>query len=291
MQSDNTPANTLVLDNLGLVGYYANEQYARLPDHARLTRADLVSAGSLALVKASRAFDPDSGVPFVIYASTRIKGAMLDELRSVDWVSRQSRQRARHHATVRDHLTAALHRDPTVQEVAEAMGVDLDRARADAAVAESREPTSIDSDAEPLADLIRDDAPGPEETILNSEMVHYLHTAVACLPERLCTVVTEVFLNDRPVADVAEDLGVTVSRVSQMRAEALSLLREALAQHLEPEQAATAPTKPGAAERRRQAYYASVASRAALVSAGAALRVASEATRQQAARPALMRAA
>ena len=160
------------------------------------------------------------------------------------------------------------------------MGVDVDRVRADAALSASREPVSIDSDSESFADLIRDDAPDPEDAVLNGEMLRYLHAAVACLPERLRVVVTEVFLNDRVVAEVAEELGVTVSRVSQMRAEALGLLREALAQHLEPQRATEVTSaKPGAAERRRQAYYASVASRAALVSAGTSLRAAAEGER------------
>src|SRR5690606_10110599 len=101
--------------------YHVNAMLARVPSY--VSRADLASAGSLALVRAGRAYDESTGVPFARYASLRIKGALIDELRGMDWVSRGARRRARQVTEVSDELTASLGHVPSRTELAEAMGV------------------------------------------------------------------------------------------------------------------------------------------------------------------------
>jgi RNA polymerase sigma factor for flagellar operon FliA len=109
--------------------------------------------------------------------------------------------------------------------------------------------------------LVAERARGPEDVILHRERIGYLHHAIGALPERLRRVVTASFLDERPMAEIAGELGVTESRVSQLRAEALQLLRDGLNTHLEPSLARPKPAKEGCVARRRAAYYDQIASR------------------------------
>lgn len=250
----------LVVAHLPLVGYHVNEVLMRVP--SSVSRDDLASAGSLALVLASRAYDPSTGVPFGRYAALRIRGALLDELRSMDWASRGARQRARELSATSDRLTSSLGRAPSREELAAAIGTDV--AGVDAARHDSeRRVLSIDASVNPLADVLSDGAPGPEELLLTNERLTYLKAAVQTLPERLRYVVEQLFFHDRPVIELADELDVTQSRVSQLRSEALALLRDGMNASLDPELVAAAERPDGVAERRRQAYFASVAARAA----------------------------
>ena len=107
--------------NLALVGHLAREVAARLPRH--LDTDDLAGAGALALVQAARTYDPDHGVPFARFAATRVRGAMLDHMRSRDWATRSLRSRARALDAVAEELTGALRRAPTDAELATAGGL------------------------------------------------------------------------------------------------------------------------------------------------------------------------
>jgi RNA polymerase sigma factor for flagellar operon FliA len=114
----------LVRDNLPLVGYVVAEVAHRIPSH--VSRSDLVSAGMLGLAQAARSFDPERGIAFDRFASTRIRGALLDELRGRDWASRSVRARARGMAQATEDLTGRLGRVPTSEEVAKALDIDTE---------------------------------------------------------------------------------------------------------------------------------------------------------------------
>ncbi|WP_230401938.1 sigma-70 family RNA polymerase sigma factor [Sanguibacter suaedae] len=260
MQPMDTDQAQLVTDNLPLIGYHVSEMLMRVPSH--VSRDDLASAGALALVQAARAYDATTGVPFNRYAAIRIKGAMVDELRSMDWVSRGARQRARQVTTVADDLTSELGRTPTREEVAAALGVDASQVEAARGHAATRV-LSLEGYDGALADVLPAREIGPEESLLVDERLRYLHAAVETLPERLRTVVEQVFFEDRSVTDIAKDMGVTQSRVSQLRAEAMILLRDGLNTHLDPAQVPAAAAPEGVAQRRREKYFTSIAERAA----------------------------
>src|SRR3954468_7356691 len=112
----------LVREQLPLVHYAVSEMAAKVPRH--VSRDDLVSAGMAGLAQAARSFDPDRGINFDRYASTRIRGALLDELRDRDWASRSVRSKARKVAGATDDLTAKLGRVPSSAEVAEHLGLE-----------------------------------------------------------------------------------------------------------------------------------------------------------------------
>ncbi len=265
MTNTTSVADELVVAHLPVVGYHVSEVLSRVP--ATVSRDDLVSAGHLALVLASRAYDASTGVPFARYAALRIRGALIDELRSMDWASRGARHRARELASASDRLTAALGRTPTRHELAGELGTDIaavDQARQDA----ERRVLSIDATVNPVADLVTDEAPGPEDSLLVGERLRYLRAAVETLPERLRVVIAGLFLEDRAVADLADELGVTQSRISQLRTEGLALMRDGLNASLDPALVPASERPDGVAERRRRAYFAAVATRAAMTASG-----------------------
>jgi RNA polymerase sigma factor for flagellar operon FliA len=248
----------LVREHLPLVGFLVTEAASKVPSH--VNRDDLTSAGMLALTQAAQSFDPERGVPFGRYATLRIRGALIDELRSRDWATRSVRTKARQRAAATESLSAILGRLPTSHEVAEHLGMSVDELAAIEEDVHRSVVLSIHGVAEAgdLDSLLPHDEPGPEQVLLSRERDAYLLDAVAALPERLRTVVAGYYFSERPMADIAEELGVTESRVSQMHSEALSLLRGGMTAMLSPEQGPAVPPQ-GCVARRKAAYYASIA--------------------------------
>jgi RNA polymerase sigma factor for flagellar operon FliA len=248
----------LVREHLPLVGHLVRETMSRVPAH--VNRDDLTSAGLVALVQAARSFDAGRGVSFSRYASTRVRGAILDELRSVDWASRSVRRRARQVDEVRNSLAAQLGRLPSVGEIAASLGVGAEEIAANEEDVSRAVVMSLQGFGEtPIDDMLASHIPGPEAVVEHRERVGYLQDAVAQLPERLRTVIEGCFYDERPMAEIAEKLGVTESRVSQMRAEALALLKDAVNAALEPAMVTPHARPHGCAARRRDAYFAAVA--------------------------------
>ncbi|MDF1605954.1 FliA/WhiG family RNA polymerase sigma factor [Nocardioides sp. YIM 152315] len=253
-------SEALILVHVPLVGHIVRETMARVPSY--VDRDDLSSAGLAALVQAAHSYDPDRGVPFNRYATTRIRGAILDELRSIDWASRSVRRRARELDATRSQLATALGRPATTAEVAQASGLSTDEIQAnDDDVARAQVLSLHASEDEGLGNSLVSGSPTPEASFEHRERLTYLTEAIAELPERLRHVVEQYFLAERPMAEIAATLGVTESRVSQLRAEALVLLRDALNHELEPDLVPEATRPGGAAARRREAYFAAVAAR------------------------------
>jgi RNA polymerase sigma factor for flagellar operon FliA len=253
----------VVQKHMPLVGHLVREMLARVPAH--VNRDDLMSAGYAALVGAARGFDDERGVPFARFAAARVRGALLDELRGLDWASRSVRQRARRTDAARQELTAELGRTPTLQEVADRLGCstqDIESADDDVqrAVVFSLQGFAT-AGAE---DVVTEPGAGPEEMLIRRERLGYLRHAIDALPERLREVVQGYFFDERPMARIAADLGVTESRVSQLRAEALGLLKDGLNAHLDPALAAQSPVKEGCVARRRAAYYEQIGERGSL---------------------------
>lgn len=250
----------LVRDHLPVVGYVVHEVAGRLPGH--VDRDELVSAGMAGLVAAARAYDPATGVPFARYANTRIKGAVLDELRSMDWSSRGARRRSRELGRTEDDLQARLGRTPTTSELATELQVEvaeLDRRRGE----RERALLSLDAFDGAVAESLPATAtPDPEQHALAVERMGYLRASLDALPERLRAIVVGTFLEQRPMAEIAAELGVTESRVSQLRTEALGLLRDAMNSQLDPQRLPAAGSLGPTVTRRREALYAQVAANA-----------------------------
>ena len=250
----------MIVEHMPLVGHVVRETMARVPSH--VDRDDLTSAGLTALVMAASAFDAGRGVPFGRYAATRVRGAVVDELRSIDWASRSVRRRARELDATRARLASVLGRVATPVEVAQAAGVTVGEVAAnDDDVARAQVLSLHASPDDGFGERLVSGSPGPLAVVEQRERLTYLVEAVAELPERLRVVVEQYFLAERPMAEIAAMLGVTESRISQLRAEALVLLRDALNHELDPELVGPVDRPGGCAARRRETYFAAVADR------------------------------
>lgn len=250
----------MVREAMPLVGYVVTEMLSRLPAHVR--REDLESAGYEALVRCARTYDPSVGTSFAQYARIRVRGAIVDELRSTDWASRGARRAERQLASAEDRLTQQLGRRPSEQEIAQDLGADGEdllrtRERVQRAAVLSLNAVVGESDVD-VATNLPSGEPSQEDRIIADERTRVLYAAVDALPDRLRQVITEYFLGEKPMAEIAAELGVGESRISQMRAQALELLREGMNRHWEGIEPTTAP-EPGVAARRREEYYAKVA--------------------------------
>lgn len=251
--------DALVRAHLGLVRRAVADLTARMPRHA--PRDDLTAAGMLGLAQAARNFDGSRGVPFHRYAVTRIKGALLDELRANDWASRPVRARARHLDLAAERLTRHLGRPPTTDELAREMDVPVDqvhRLEGDLHRAKVLHYDALVStgDAE---EVLLPDHRQPELDVLLREQAAYLVDAIRALPERLQVVVKGYFFEDRSMSELGEELGVSESRISQLRAEAVELLRDGLNSQLDPGLVQPPLNPTGRVARRKAAYYEAIA--------------------------------
>lgn len=247
----------LIEEHLHIVGYHVSDMLVRVP--SQVTRDDLASAGYLALTRAAMSYDPETGVPFARFAAIRIKGALIDELRSMDWLPRGARRKVREYTKTVEQITTALGRKPERQEIAAALGVDVSEVDAIQDHAGTRV-LSIDAYDGGLVDVLPSQEISPEAKVVQSERYLYLREAVQVLPERMRYVVEQIFFHERAVADIAEELDVTQSRVSQLRSEAMVLLRDGLNTHLDPQMVPPEQTT-GVVARRRAKYFDEIGQR------------------------------
>lgn len=228
----------LVLHYAPLVKYVAGRIGTGLPAHVDV--ADLIQSGIFGLVDAIERFEPERGLKFETYAMQRIRGAILDELRSQDWVPRSVRGRAREVERAFEHLGARLQRTPTDQELAAELGmsvVELSDLYArlqltsvvalDEVIAAGRGPTSL---AETLPD---DGAMDPVAALVDLDNRRQLADAIAQLSDRDRVVVTLYYFENLTLAEIGTVLGVTESRVCQLHTRAVLRLRSKLLERLQ----------------------------------------------------------
>ena len=244
----------LVLDHMELVRATAREFASRVPRHVGID--DLISAGTTGLVQAANAWNADRGVPFEGFARQRVRGAMIDELRARDWATRRVRRDTRRVAHASDDLRQELGREPDAREIANAVGIEVAAVRRASEAARKASLLSTEALTEARGDFMESDTETPEETLLSREKTAYLSDAVELLPERLRMVVRRYYFEGCTMPQIATELGVDKSRVSQLHAEAIDLLRDGLASQLEPE-TVEPPFRPGGVVARRRAKYRS----------------------------------
>ena len=223
----------LILTYAPLVKFVAGRVGASLPAH--VDEQDLVSYGLLGLIGAIERFDPDREIKFETFAMARIRGAIIDELRSLDWVPRSVRTRARHIERAIAALEKELMRAPTDDEIAKKLGVSqeelddslLEISRSSvAALDELWSPAAGGGDQIALIDTIEDESgPDPEISLEQSEVKEALAEAISELPEREKLVVTLYYYEELTLREIGEVLGVTESRVSQLHTKAILRLK------------------------------------------------------------------
>jgi RNA polymerase sigma factor FliA len=244
----------LVTEHLWLVDRLAANAARRFPAHT--DRHDLWSAGVLGLVEASRRYDPTEGVPFAAFASARVRGQIIDQVRSRDLASRRLRRILRVVVRASEFLAQHLGRVPTLEEISQASGMPIETVReALDDLATLTDPASIDESSVSIDGALVDRAPDPGEQLAETELVGTLREAVERLPEPLRAIVQRSYWEGARLQDIATDMGITFQRVAQYRTEALAALNAWFSQ-LYDELDNTDDRSPGRA--RRAAYCASM---------------------------------
>ena len=221
--------NALVLHYMPMVKYVANKIGATLP--AMVDRDDLVSYGMFGLMDAIEKFDLDRGLKFETYGVTRVRGAIYDEIRALDWVPRSIRSKARNLESTRSELEELFGRPPTHPEVAEALEVSMDdywvlAAEGSIATVHSFHQFSDDSGDQDL--MVYDHGSNPEGIAQVGEMVELLGEAINNLDERSKMILALSYLQEMTLGQIGQVLGVTESRVCQLQSKVLQSLRESL---------------------------------------------------------------
>lgn len=219
----------LIRHYLPVVRYIAERMIERLPNNVQVE--DLVSVGVVGLMEAIDRFDPSRGVKFESYCSRRIQGAMLDELRSIDWVPRITRQKVNKLEATFSRLENELGRPPTDEEVAAAMGMslrELERLYGDynACTLYSMQKSSIQDENEYGIEAVQDRrTPDPFEEATRRDLLDYIQRQ---LTPRERYVYMLYYQEELTMKEIGEVLKLSESRVSQMHARLLIKLRAQL---------------------------------------------------------------
>ncbi len=222
----------LILHYSPLVKYVAGRVATGLPQNVE--QADLVSYGIFGLIDAIEKFDLGRGFKFETYAISRIKGAILDELRSIDWVPRSVRAKARALEKAYAKLEAEQHRSPTDDELASELGVTNSQLQATLGqisfigLVALDEMLSVGGDrgeSLTLGDTVADSAAGPVASFEVEEMRQILADAINHMPEKEKVVLTLYYYEGLTLAEIGEVLGVTESRVCQIHTKSVIHLR------------------------------------------------------------------
>ncbi|UGS35870.1 RNA polymerase sigma factor WhiG [Capillimicrobium parvum] len=236
-QGDARARERLVVTYSPLVKYVSGRMASGLPAHVE--EADLISYGLVGLISAIERFDIEREIKFETYAITRIKGAIIDELRSLDWVPRSVRARAREIEKANSKLEHRLQRAPTDEEMSAELGITVDEFQDSlqqiststvAALDELWTVSDASGDQVSLLDTLQDpDAPDPATIMDATELKDRVADAIARLPEREKLVVALYYYENLTLREIGEVLGVTESRISQLHTKAVLRLRSRLA--------------------------------------------------------------
>lgn len=234
---DQRARERLVVAYSPLVKYVAGRMATGLPAHVE--EGDLISYGLVGLINAIERFDLSREIRFETYAITRVRGAILDELRALDWVPRSVRARAREIERAHAKLEAKFHRVPTDEEIAGEIGLTVDELNDALLAIANSSVTALDElwavsdasgDSVSLLDTLPDrNAEDPEQVVDANELKDRIADAISRLPEREKLVIALYYYENLMLREIGEILGVTESRVSQLHTKAVLRLRSRLA--------------------------------------------------------------
>ena len=221
----------LVLEHLPLVRAIAVRVYENLPVHLDLD--DLVHAGIMGLFDAAVKYDDNKQVSFKGYAKHRIKGAILDSLREMDWASRDLRRRHKRLEAITQEMAASMDRTPTEDEIAQKMGMDVERWRHVAIELRmvgllSASSRPVESENQTVPEFPADSELNPDTITGRRELSDVLKTAMQKLPERYQAVIRMYYNDNLTMREIGDSLGINESRVSQIHRAALEKMAENL---------------------------------------------------------------
>ena len=236
-----TPAeiNALIEEHVPLVKHIVFQVAVHFPRHVE--REELARAGALGLVEAAQRYSPERGIPFQRFAARRVRGAMIDSVRAADWAPRSVRRLSRRFDAMEQQLASELGRAPQTKETAEALGMkpaEVSKLRSQlyrsVVLALEHDVGGESGEDLNLLDILPDRANlEPDEQLEGRELYAYLQDAISLLPERHRLVIVGYFLEEKTSAELARFLGVTESRVSQLRSDAVEMSRQGITSQYE----------------------------------------------------------
>ena len=226
---------TLILENAHLIKYVAGR--LNIYFNANLEYDDLVSFGVFGLIDAIDKFDPNKGVKFETYASLRIRGAIIDNIRELDWVPRSLRQKGKELEKAYAGLEAELGRPPTDEETADRLGLTMKEFAKFVGDASISTLVSLEEVVEQNSEYADD--PGLEDASENpvrqaeySELKDLLAGEIEQLSEKEKTIITFYYFNELTLKEISHIMNVSESRISQLHTKAIAKLRGSMSKHM-----------------------------------------------------------
>jgi RNA polymerase sigma factor for flagellar operon FliA len=229
--SDDSEA--LVMQHLGLVKRVALHLKVRIPPFMELD--ELIQVGMIGLLEAARAFNPDKGVDFENFALSRVRGAILDEVRQLSYLPRSAVAFNKSESRATDALATELGRAPTQIELAEHLGDDIESFHKKRGNASRFETFSMEVVADEVMGIADERARQPEVIVEHADFMRAVTQAIAELPERDQLLMQLYYVEELNLKEIGEIVGVTESRVSQLLTATVKKLRATLQIEVEPQ--------------------------------------------------------
>lgn len=219
-------ASNELMEHIGLVKRVAIHLKSRLPNYMELD--ELVQVGTIGLIEAAKSFDSTKGVEFEVFARTRIRGAILDQVRKLSYLPRSAIVNIRDHNEATALLSGELGREPTQSELANFMGKDLESFHKERTHAHRFQTVSLESQLPDSVDLPANEVSNPEAKLADSQMLESLAESIESLPEREKTIVSLYYVEEMNLKEIGAVLDVSESRVSQVLSATIKRLRQHL---------------------------------------------------------------
>jgi len=220
--------NDQLMQHIGLVKRVALHLKTRLPNFMELD--ELIQVGTIGLIEAAKSFDDSKGVEFEVFARTRIRGAILDQVRKLSYLPRSAIANIRDHNEATSMLSGKLGREPSQSELADFMGKDLDSFHKERTHAYRFQTVSLESQLPDTVDTPTADLNEPEANLEGGQMLEALAGSIESLPEREKTIVSLYYVEEMNLKEIGAVLDLSESRVSQILSSTIKVLRQDLAE-------------------------------------------------------------
>lgn len=215
--------NDRLLEHIGLVKRVALHLKTRLPNFMEID--ELIQVGTIGLIEAAKSFDDSKGVEFEIFARTRIRGAILDQVRKLSYLPRSAMVNIRDHNEATAALSSELGREPSQTELAEFMGKDLESFHKERTHAYRFQTVSLESQVMDDVEIPSNEINEPESELADAQLLNALEGSIESLPERDKTIISLYYVEEMNLKEIGAVLDISESRVSQILSSTVKKLR------------------------------------------------------------------